>query len=213
MQSMGASGHCVAIFVVEASERRSTMKFRSKTGEVFSVKELPMEWLRFFKFRDTEWVKVHPHEAASLMGYQVVEDEPVSDCNGLNEGTNCAPIKEEVNMDKPLKDWTLGEAQKFCTGRDCEQCRFLDGIECKLHRPNGWDLEENPRWTEQEVEDAKTLLRIFPEWLDSVSRDNDGRVTLAAKGAWRRYLNSDAFPSIRPGQSVTLDKIIEGIKC
>ena len=51
------------------------MKFRSKTGEVFSVKELPMEWLRFFMFRDTEWVKVHPHEAASLMGYQVVEDE------------------------------------------------------------------------------------------------------------------------------------------
>ena len=66
---------------------------------------------------------------------------------------------------------------------------------------------------DREVEDAKTLLRIFPEWLDSVSRDNDGRVTLAAKGAWRRYLNSDAFPSIRPGQSVTLDKIIEDIKC
>ena len=52
------------------------MKFRSKTGEVFSVKELPMEWLRFFMFRDTEWVKVHPHEAARLMGYEVVEDEP-----------------------------------------------------------------------------------------------------------------------------------------
>lgn len=51
------------------------MKFRSKTGEVFSVKELPMEWLRFFMFRDTEWVKVHPHEAASLMGYEVVEDD------------------------------------------------------------------------------------------------------------------------------------------
>lgn len=163
--------------------------------------------------RDMETITNWVHEAASLMDYQVVEDEPVLDCNGLNEGTNCAPIKEEVNMDKPLKDWTLGEAQKFCTGRDCEQCRFLDGIECKLHRPNGWDLEENPRWTEQEVEDAKTLLRIFPEWLDSVSRDNDGRVRLAAKGAWRRYLNSDAFPSIRPGQSVTLDKIIEGIKC
>lgn len=69
------------------------MKFRSKTGEVFSVKELPMEWLRFFMFRDTEWVKVHPHEAARLMGYEVVEDEPVSDCNGLNEGTNCTPVK------------------------------------------------------------------------------------------------------------------------
>ena len=66
-----------------------------------------------------------------------------------------------------------------------------------------------PRFTQQEVEDAKTLFRIFPEHLDSVSRANDGTVTLAAKGAWRGYLNSDAFPSIRPGQSYTLDEIIE----
>ena len=67
-----------------------------------------------------------------------------------------------------------------------------------------------PRFTEQEVEDAKMLLRIFPEHPDSVSRANDGTVTLAAKGAWRGCLNSDAFPSIRPGQSYTLDEIIGG---
>ena len=24
-----------------------------------------------------------------------------SDCNGSNEGTNCTPVKEEDNMDKP----------------------------------------------------------------------------------------------------------------
>ena len=67
-----------------------------------------------------------------------------------------------------------------------------------------------PRFTEQEVEDAKMLLRVFPERLDSISRSKDGTVTLAAKGAWRGYLNKDAFFSIHPGQSYTLDEIIGG---
>ena len=71
------------------------MKFRSRTGEVFSVKELPMQWLRFLKFRDTEWVKAHPHEAARLMGYEVVED---------SKEVEIDQFKKEANMGKPLKD-------------------------------------------------------------------------------------------------------------
>ena len=112
-------------------------------------------------------------------------------------------------MDKPLKDWTMGEAQEFCTGRDCEQCRFMDGPECKLHRPEGWDLEEKPRWTEQEVERAKAIKMIYPaayrlEDTDPLIRvwDKDG-ILLA-------HVDVNLFLSIKPGQSVKLDEIIGG---
>ena len=52
------------------------MKFRNaKTGEMYTTDGLIMEWLRFRATRDTEWMKEHPHEAARLMGYEVVEDD------------------------------------------------------------------------------------------------------------------------------------------
>ena len=111
-------------------------------------------------------------------------------------------------MDKPLKDWTMGEAQEFCTGRDCEQCRFMDGPECKLHRPEGWDLEEKPRWTEQEVERAKAIKLIYPnaeklELIPCVIRVYTDIGAIA-------YLHADLFPSMKNGQISTLDEIIGG---
>lgn len=147
-----------------------------------------------------EYAMANPHEAASLMGYEVVEDETVLTKNDSKDENL------EANVDKPLKDWTLGEAQKFCTGRDCEQCRFLDGMECKLHRPNGWDLEEKPRWTEQEVEIVKNLLEVVgPAELrkvaDMVTMKVDGKII---------YLRKDAFPSLKNEMVVTLYEIIGG---
>ena len=124
---------------------------------------------------------------------------------------------EEANMDKPLKDWTLGEAKEYCTSRNgncADDCIFSKkgiGMVCGIApKPVWWTLPEKPRFTQQEVEDAKMLLRVFPERLDSISRSKDGTVTLAAKGAWRGYLNKDAFLSIHPGQCYTLDEIIGG---
>lgn len=58
------------------------------------------------------------------------------------------------------------------------------------------------RFTEQEVEDAKTLKRLF------------GKYKIADFGARHVFgglrLNEDAFPSFQPGQSYTLDEIIGG---
>lgn len=54
------------------------MKFRNaQTGEMYTTDGLIMEWLRFRAVRDTEWMKEHPHEAARLMGYEVVEDDHI----------------------------------------------------------------------------------------------------------------------------------------
>ena len=162
------------------------------------------------------YVADNPHEAASLMGYQVVEDEPVSDCNGLNEGTNCTPVKEDANMDKPLKEWTLGELKEWCyqyrkshTNKPCEQtCPIYQRWICCREWVHEWDLEEKPRWTEQEVERAKAIKLIYPnaeklELIPCVIRVYTDIGAIA-------YLHADLFPSMKNGQISTLDEIIEG---
>ena len=203
------------------------MKFRSKTGEVFSVKELPMEWLRFFMFRDTEWVKVHPHEAASLMGYEVVEDdEPSGNPGQLEEacimecpvcGKEFDIHLEEANMGKPLKEWTLGELKEWCyqyrkshTNKPCEQtCPIYQRGICCREWVHEWDLEEKPRWTEQEVERAKAIKLIYPtayrlEEADPLIRVWDKEGVLLA------HVDTNLFLSLQPGQSYTLDEVIGG---
>lgn len=75
------------------------------------------------------WIENHPHEAARLMGYEVVEDK-MNDCNNCgNAGSKYCklcnvPMKDgkridnpshwipkgEANMDKPLEDWTIVDA-------------------------------------------------------------------------------------------------------
>ena len=135
---------------------------------------------------------------------------------------------EEANMDKPRICEVLGVEveERFSVGQyeywfdQCgnmwckagtEEKMACGGVLCNIiNHPDR--IIRKPRFTGQEVEDAKMLLRVFPERLDSISRSKDGTVTLAAKGAWRGYLNKDAFLSIHPGQSYTLDEIIGGAK-
>ena len=211
------------------------MKFRSKTGEVFSVKELPMEWLRFFMFRDTEWVKVHPHEAASLMGYQVVEDEPVSDCNGLNEGTNCTPVKEDANMDKPRICDVLGvnvdeefefdfDSNQVSRGtmkigadglryykdkKDWFQCWNEEDLIYIINHPDR--IIRKPRFTQQEVELFRAIQVLYPK-AEYVERIKDSGVIGLSNNTcgWIMDIDKDLFQALRPGESVKLDEIIGG---
>ena len=217
------------------------MKFRSKTGEVFSVKKLPMEWLRFFMFRDTEWVKAHPHEAARLMGYEVVEDskgveidtvKPVEndrvnsiEIEAIKEDNMPEPAKhkEEDNMDKPLKDWTFAEAQKFCkaqrnTPERCSTCKikkFCDkyfGRQGESTSPKYWDLSDKPRFTQQEAERAKAIKVLFPE-INAIKYDGAWTQCLEiVDGTYfqREVITRHLFPSVEKGQVYTFDEIIGG---
>lgn len=112
-------------------------------------------------------------------------------------------------MDKPLKDWTLGEAKEYCTDHDCGDCKLFQNHECLLSgSPSKWRIEEKPRFTEQDVEDAKILARAL--LADGFERDKMGDVFSISKTASRTLLDSRMFPSIQPGQSATLDEIIGG---
>lgn len=125
---------------------------------------------------------------------------------------------EEANMDKPLKDWTLGEVKECCNGNDCYagcalakspgKCKILYVLPCS------WDLAEKPRWTEQEVADAKTLCRMWPNGEIKFTRATDGDCTMVqVQGSLRGCLGLgtvDLFPSIKPGQSYILNEIAGG---
>lgn len=106
-----------------------------------------------------DWVNAYPHEAALLMGYEIVED-----CDQSQKSCNSVAKKEEANMDKPLKYWTLGELKEYC-GTAVYKCykgicpfkNICDRITSENQGnhvvPGDWDLTDHPRFTEQEVED------------------------------------------------------------
>ena len=125
----------------------------------------------------------------------------------------------EIGMDKPLKDWTLGEAKEYCTSRNgncADDCIFSKkgiGMVCGIApKPVWWTLPEKPRFTEQEVEDAKYIKRILK--VDSVRRNiyGNGMVAMKSDNSVFVVINSEMLPSIQPGQLYTLDEIIGGAK-
>ena len=172
------------------------------------------------------YVADNPHEAARLMGYEIVEDREKTAIAQVLErakrnGVRFHPVirhdKEETNMDKqkPLSDWTLGEVKEHCkeqrdTPARCTGCKmqkYCDqyfGRQGDAAAPKYWDLTEPTRWTEQEVEDAETVKHIFGR-SDTVKRTAEGALSFGGI-----ILNAQMFPALRPGQSVTLDEIIGG---
>ena len=173
------------------------------------------------------WCKTNQEEAARLMGYEVVEDnEPRTcfNCIGCEiekdfdpqEGCKNWVKRKEANMDKPLKDWTLGEAKEYCTSRNgncADDCIFSKkgiGMVCGIApKPVWWTLPEKPRFTEQEVEAAKAIKTLFPcavsvKRLDLSIRVQDRDEVLIVQ------LSNSLFRSIQLGETYTLDEIIGG---
>ena len=140
------------------------------------------------------------------MGYEVVED----DYDQSQKSRNSVAKKEEANMDKPLKDWTLGEVKDYCSGHDCGDCKLFQNPECFLSgNPSKWRTEEKSRFTEQEVEAAKAIKTLFPcavsvKRLDLSIRVQDRDEVLIVQ------LSNSMFHSIQIGEIYTLDEIIGG---
>ena len=180
--------------------------------------------------------RLNPHEAARLMGYEVVEDDAQKTCNdcgyyrgnkvcGFKDFTlqiapeqGCAvwKPKKEANMDKPLKDWTLGEAKEYCTSRNgncADDCIFSKkgiGMVCGIApKPVWWTLPEKPRFTEQEVEVAKAIKLLFPDVV-KVCRFSGVVKAECENGSGECMIGAKLLPSIQNHQSYTLDEIIGG---
>ena len=225
------------------------MKFRSKTGEVL---EILSKWDFFYGqragrelwadkprdvqdqdiadfSRDMETITSWVHEAALLMGFEVVEDEKEDSMfysqslEVLNPAKAIREAKEtEANMDKPRICEVLGvePEEKFNAGPYNDAYVDLLGIirtnigsamdayrVCELiNHPDR--IIRKPRWTEQEVERAKAIKLIYPnaeklELVPCVIRVYTDIGAIA-------YLHADLFPSMKNGQICTLDEIIGG---
>ena len=184
-------------------------------------------------------IEEKPEEFVALMGYEVVEDDPsVAIKNGIQKISDAAKESakiiqdylnegKEANMDKPLKDWTLGEAKEYCTSRNgncADDCIFSKkgiGMVCGIApKPVWWTLPEKPRFTQQEVEDAKAIKRMFgDDNFTHICKEEDGLCEMMdgpgddPNVGWCAIgMEEGMFPSIRPGETVTLDEIIGGTK-
>ena len=90
-----------------------------------------------------------------------------------------------------------------------EICYIINNADCIIRKP---------RWTEQEVEDAKTILRMFgKDNFTHIRKDEDEFVELMdgdgkdpREGWYSIGLEDGMFPSLRPGQSVKLSEICGG---
>ena len=118
-------------------------------------------------------------------------------------------------MDKPLKDWTLGELKTECEAHNgCVGCHFEGSAfctqKCTELCPSKWDLSEKPRFTQQEVERAKAIKVLYPEIC--YIKNDDGWLRGLTKGKESIFLDRvlSWFPSVQPGQEYTLDEIIGG---
>jgi hypothetical protein len=214
------------------------MKFRSKTGKVVltidealeqfcdskedcdycEIRE-PVQQYKGTKRPCHEYTRANPHEAARLMGYEVVEDEPVGNPDQVKDDHfRGVTKKEETNMDKPRICEVLGVEVEETFTADTPYGKFK---RCVIDR-DGQIFNAGPkvicyiinhpdciiRWTEQEVERAKAIKVLYPE-ADKLD-ECDPQIKVLNTEFVIATLDNALFTSLRPGETIKLDEIIGG---
>lgn len=207
------------------------MKFRNpETGEVF-VNELLMQAdycigkecfcgcvLQKYIPNCSKFVKDNPHEAARLMGYEVVEDDKVVEIDQVKKEANmdkpriCEVLGVEVNENFKFNDFPFDECKVYFVGTDGEirnaKGGSVTGGELCYIINNPDRIIHKPRWTEQEVERAKAIKVLYPE-ADHLD-ECDPQIKVLNTEFVIATLDNALFTSLRPGETIKLDEIIGG---
>ena len=232
------------------------MKFRNpETGEVFDCinealnqycfgkacneQSCKLEKYDGFKQTCSMWAEDHPHEAARLMGYEVVEDEPnVAMANEIQRISDAAKESAKIIQDYLNK----GKEANMDKPRICEILRVEPGESFYIQGFDGvlfWIMDDGtfttqpnnapgsasallrtldhperiirkPRFTEQEVEFAR-LFKAACKNVVWIQRNDEKTLVWVVEHSKEEYrLPFRLFPSIQLGQSYTLDEIIGG---
>lgn len=114
-------------------------------------------------------------------------------------------------MNKPMKEYTLAEAQEICGSQNtCDGCRFFHD-KCRLSTsPTAWNLEEKT-FSQAERERADAIRILFP---NAVTLRNIGGTVyvLTSSEDVLLKLPGDRFQSIEQGHGEYLSTIIGGAK-
>lgn len=76
--------------------------------------------------------------------------------------------------------------------------------------PGDWDLTDPPRWTRDDIEDAKAIKLLYPKTVQ-VERNEEARgtIVLCYNNGMKHYGFTGAISSLKPGESVPLQEILD----
>lgn len=123
-------------------------------------------------------------------------------------------MKTKAGIEKSLAEWTLQDVKEACVTHDgnCAPCPLYHHCGQVFRK---WDLSEKPekqKFTEQEIQDAKSIMRIFGADNIVAGRDNVGNMTILVyrsyAGGKGCFINKDLFPSIGAGETFHLSEIV-----
>ena len=143
---------------------------------------------------------------------------------------NARVQSEEANMDKPRicevlgvevgEWWEYGGLEYSVTGKgiiiDHNNTVHFTGLTGAINNPDR--IIRKPRFTGQEVEDAKTIKRIFgADSFTHIRKDQFGLCEMMdgpgddPNVGWCAIgMEEGMFPSLRPGETITIEEIIGG---
>lgn len=152
-----------------------------------------------------DYCQDYVYEAASIMGLEVIEDEPkkprLAKILGVEVGERFDIYNHDYNPYFVDEDGYL---------HDCENDKLYN-ILCEII--NNPDLiKRQPRWTEQEIQDAKAIRRLMSEYthIKREKPDWGENLLLESEDVESYALSPELFPSIRVGETVDILDIIGG---
>lgn len=122
----------------------------------------------------------------------------------------------KVNENFKFNDFPFDECKVYFVGTDGEirnaKGGSVTGGELCYIINNPDRIIRKPRWTEQEVDMATLLIDFRGSGSVTVGRQVNGPLWWRGENDEHGLLPREFFPSLRPGQSVTLDEIIGGVE-
>lgn len=133
---------------------------------------------------------------------------------------NTRAQSEEANMGKPricevlgvevgevfTADTPYGQFKRCVVDEEGQILNTGTNVLCYIiNHPDR--IIRKPRWTEQEVEDAETVLRVFGR-NGTIKRHSKAMTAPYSNLTFdHMYINEDLFPSIKPGEAITIKEI------